>query len=71
MNSRFSMKTWMKLFKIELSQQKEKEKEKEEQPPLKCVKTSDLQHSFSAMRPSLMSCDTDHDGEQSVMVKRV
>jgi len=33
----------------ELSQQKKEQKEKEEQPPLKCMKTSDLQHSFSAM----------------------
>ena len=33
----------------QLSQQKEEEKEKEVQPPLKCMKTSDLQHSFSAM----------------------
>jgi len=33
----------------EISQQKEEEKEKEEQPPLKCTKISDLQHSFSAM----------------------
>jgi len=34
---------------MELSQQKVEEKEKEEQPPLKCMKTSDIQHSFSAM----------------------
>ena len=42
-----------------LSQQKEEEKEKEEEPPLKCMKISDLQHSFSVMvTPPLMSCDT-------------
>jgi len=33
----------------EISQQKEDEKEKEEEPPLQCMKISDLQHSFSAM----------------------
>jgi hypothetical protein len=33
----------------ELSQQKKEWKGKEEQPPLRCTKTSDLQHSFSAM----------------------
>jgi hypothetical protein len=33
----------------ELSQQKKEQKGKEEQPPLKCMKTSDFQHSFSAM----------------------
>jgi len=32
----------------ELSHEK-KEKEKEEQPPLKCMKTSELQDSFSAL----------------------
>jgi len=32
-----------------LGQQMKKQKGKEEQPPLKCMKTSDLQHSFSAM----------------------
>jgi hypothetical protein len=33
----------------ELSQQKKDRKGKEEEPPLKCMKTSDTQHSFSAM----------------------
>jgi len=33
----------------ELSQQKKDQKGKEEEPPLKCMKTSDIQHSFSAM----------------------
>jgi hypothetical protein len=33
----------------ELSQQKKDWKGKEEEPPLKCMKTSDIQHSFSAM----------------------
>ena len=33
----------------ELSQQKKDQKGKEEQPPLKCIKTRDIQHSFSAM----------------------
>jgi hypothetical protein len=33
----------------ELNQQKKEQKGKEEQPPLKRMKTSDLQHSFSAM----------------------
>ena len=33
----------------ELSQQKKDQKGKEEEPPLKCMKTSDTQHSFSAM----------------------
>ena len=33
----------------ELSQKEEEKKEKEENPPLKCMKTSDLQHSFSDM----------------------
>jgi hypothetical protein len=33
----------------ELSQQKKEEKGKEEEPPLKCMTTSDIQHSFSAM----------------------
>ena len=34
----------------ELRQQKKDWKGKEEQPPLKCMKTSVLQHSFSAMK---------------------
>jgi len=46
MNSSFSIKTWKKWFKIELSQHKEEKKEKVEQIPLKCVNTNDLQHSF-------------------------
>jgi hypothetical protein len=33
----------------ELSQWKKQQKGKEKQPPLKCMKTNDLQHSFSAM----------------------
>jgi len=33
----------------ELSQQKKDQKGKEEEPPLKCMKASDIQHSFSAM----------------------
>jgi len=33
----------------ELSQQKKDQKGKEEEPPLKCMKTSGIQHSFSAM----------------------
>jgi hypothetical protein len=49
MDSSIPMKTSKIWFKTELSQQKEEEKEKEEQPPLKCIKTRDLQHSFSAM----------------------
>ena len=33
----------------EISQQMEEEKGKEEQPPLQCMKISDLQNRFSAM----------------------
>jgi hypothetical protein len=33
----------------ELIKQKKDQKGKEEEPPLKCMKTSDIQHSFSAM----------------------
>jgi hypothetical protein len=33
----------------ELSQQKKEQKGKEEEPPLKCMTTSDIQHNFSAM----------------------
>jgi DNA-binding transcriptional MerR regulator len=33
----------------ELSQQKKEQREKEKEPPLKCMTTSDIQHSFSAM----------------------
>jgi hypothetical protein len=33
----------------EVSQQKKEEKGKEEEPPLKCMTTSDIQRSFSAM----------------------
>jgi hypothetical protein len=56
----------------ELSQQKEEEKEKEEQPPLKCIKTSDLQHSFSAMETLTDELyDTDHDWEQNAKFKGV
>jgi len=54
----------------ELSQQKKEQKGKEEEPPLKCMKTSDLQHSFQPWRRSLMSCDTDNDWEQNVKVKK-
>jgi len=46
MSSSFSINTWKKWFKIELSQHKEEEKEKVEQIPLKCMNTNDLQHSF-------------------------
>jgi hypothetical protein len=49
MDSSIPMKTWKIRFDVELSQQKEEVKEKEELSPLKCIKTSDLQHSFSAM----------------------
>jgi hypothetical protein len=56
----------------ELSQQKEVEKEKEEEPPLKCMKTSDLQHSVSAMENlSDELCDTGYNWEQNVKVKGV
>jgi len=51
----------------DLNQQEEEEKVKEEEPPLKCMKTSDLQHSFSAMETLTDKlCDTDHDWEQNV-----
>jgi len=59
------------MFK-ELSQQKEEEKEKEEQPPLKYMKTSDLQHSFSALETLTDELyDTHHDWEQNAKVKGV
>jgi len=72
MNSSFSIMIWKKRFKIELSQQKEEEKEKEEQTPLKCMKTSDLQHSFSTVETLTDELyDTDHDREQSLKFKGV
>ena len=56
----------------DLNQQEEEEKVKEEEPLLKCKKTSDLQHSFSAMETLTDKlCDTDHDWEQNVKVKGV
>lgn len=46
----------------ELSYKKEEKKEKAEEPPLKYMKTSDLQHVLSAMRTLTGElCDTDHD----------
>jgi hypothetical protein len=54
----------------ELSYQKEEKKEKDEEPPLKYMKTSDLQHILSAMRTLTGEfCDTDHDWERSALAK--
>ena len=56
----------------ELSQQKKEEKAKAEKSPIKYIKTSDLQHSFLALETLTDGhCDTDHDWEQSMKVKRV
>jgi hypothetical protein len=45
----------------ELSYQKEEKKENNEEPPLKYMKTSDLQHILSAMRTLTgYLCDSDH-----------
>jgi hypothetical protein len=55
----------------ELSQQKEEEKEKDEEPPLKCMKTSLLQCILSTMWTLTNElCDTGHDWDQTVKVKR-
>lgn len=56
----------------ELSQQKEKALEKEdEEPPPKCMKTSSVQHILSAMDTLTEElCDSDHDWESTVKVKR-
>ena len=57
------MKTWRKLSK-ELSYQKEEKKERDEEPPLKYMKTSNLQHILSAMRTLTGElCDVEHDWE--------
>ena len=65
MNSRFSVKTWNKWFKIEQSEEKE-------QPSLICKKTSDLQHSFLAMETLTDELyDTEHEWEQNAKVKGV
>ena len=72
MNSSFSVKTWNKWFKKEQSQQEEEEEKEKEQPPLKCMKTSELQHSFSAMETLTDELyDTEHEWEQNAKVKGV
>jgi len=54
----------------ELSYQKEEKKEKDEEPPLKYMKTSNLQHILPVMRILTGElCDTDHDWKRSVLVK--
>ena len=48
----------------ELSQQKEEENEKDEEPPLKCMKTSNLQCILSAMETLTDEiCDNAHSWE--------
>jgi hypothetical protein len=54
----------MEKLSKELNKQKEEKKEKDEEPPLKYMKRSDLQHIFSAMGTLTGElCDTDHDWE--------
>jgi hypothetical protein len=49
----------------ELSYQKEEKKEKDEDSPLKCMKTSNLQHIIAAMKTLTGElCDNDHDWER-------
>ena len=55
MDSSFTMKTLEEIAK-ELSPQEEEEKEKDEEPLLKCMKTSNLQHILSTMHVYVFWC---------------